>query len=786
MDKNTQRFGWRIRSTRNFPQPGVTFWDVSGLMRHASVWKEAIQALAKQVRKHAPDVTVLAGIDARGFLLTSLATELGARFVMIRKAGKLPPDSMTTSLTYSAEYGEPRTIELGDAPSFRRNEKVLIVDDVLATGGSMVAAIELVRRAGGIPAAVCVLCDVNVGGVQRLNEVAGITNIISLVKTKYLPTINWVRYKPAAHMAPEAPKSQTNDRNTVAFVHPSTHNPDLKLLLRSMGVDIGKVQWGKFPDGWPNITFQRRLAKKRVIFIGNLEKPEQFCEQICFLKVLPRQDILSLDIVFPFFGPGTMERVDREGVLATAEPLLKMISDLPSCDMGGCPTVHMMDVHAAVTRFYGTDHISLKLHSAIDTTLLPVIRDKPITIVFPDEGAAKRFQPYFEGTTQFPVIVCSKVRDGTQRVVRIVDYRNCPPGYDPLQHVLIVDDMTRTGDTIYECFQALSKAGAKRVDAFVTHAAFDDNRFVDFFVGGHSSGISTFYVTDTCTVSRKLTQAPFQVLPAMRELLLRVLNRYGHVKVLAPTEKLLLELTKQRDERRQTYVASTSPHKLAAVYRVVERTVIGVPVASSVPDQPLEKECANGAYNRLKAMRNILVTYFDGDFEEMDRHCYTFDIESGLFRNDDDKRFPTGAVDIAVACMGSAETKPEQVIYGRSTMTPLVPLKWMDRLNGRLLQYDPQVDQPIEAFTEFAKVLSGSKPELNITGDERDITYGQVAAALYGVSDTDWMSRLCYYSRENSINGALLHLLWNFTIHGNSHGPSFPEETTHTDEDSDE
>jgi len=133
-----------IRSIPDFPQPGILFYDISTLLAHPPAWQECVRQLAEAVRPKEPDVLV--GIESRGFLTAApLALTLGIGFAMVRKKGKLPGE--TVSLTYDLEYGSD-TIEI-QADAVEPGQKVVVLDDLLATGGTMAAAIELVRKVGG-------------------------------------------------------------------------------------------------------------------------------------------------------------------------------------------------------------------------------------------------------------------------------------------------------------------------------------------------------------------------------------------------------------------------------------------------------------------------------------------------------------------------------------------------------------------------------------------------------------------------------------------------------------
>jgi len=138
-----------IRGIPDFPKPGILFYDISTLLRHPQAWQFAMEQLAEQVGGHRP--TLLAGIESRGFLLAApLALKLGCGFVMLRKRGKLP--GAVIGLDYGLEYGSDRIEIQSDA--IEPGDRVVVVDDLLATGGTMAAGIALLRRIGAeVPAA---------------------------------------------------------------------------------------------------------------------------------------------------------------------------------------------------------------------------------------------------------------------------------------------------------------------------------------------------------------------------------------------------------------------------------------------------------------------------------------------------------------------------------------------------------------------------------------------------------------------------------------------------------
>lgn len=154
-----------IRSVPDFPKKGILFYDISTLLAHAKAWQATVEQMEKTLSPHRPELLV--GIESRGFLVAApLALALGIGFVMVRKRGKLP--GATVPYTYALEYGTD-TIEI-QADAIARGRRVVVLDDLLATGGTMAAAIDLCRQVGGnVVAAACIIELSFLSGRKRLD-----------------------------------------------------------------------------------------------------------------------------------------------------------------------------------------------------------------------------------------------------------------------------------------------------------------------------------------------------------------------------------------------------------------------------------------------------------------------------------------------------------------------------------------------------------------------------------------------------------------------------------------
>jgi len=160
----------RIRTVNDWPRAGVQFRDITPLLQDPKSFRVLIDCFVHRYMDQ--QIDVVAGIDARGFILGSvIAYELNRGFVPIRKKGKLPFD--TVAEEYELEYGSA-TVEL-HTDAIQRDQRVLLIDDLIATGGTMLAAARLIQRLGGVIVEAAAIVDLpELGGSQRVRA-AGIS-----------------------------------------------------------------------------------------------------------------------------------------------------------------------------------------------------------------------------------------------------------------------------------------------------------------------------------------------------------------------------------------------------------------------------------------------------------------------------------------------------------------------------------------------------------------------------------------------------------------------------------
>lgn len=285
-----------------------------------------------------------------------------------------------------------------------------------------------------------------------------------------------------------------------------------RIAAESDAIELRSISWRTFEDGFPNlfISNAQGIRGQHVAFLASFSSPGVIFGQLSVIYALPKLFVSSFTLVLPFFPTGTSERMEDEGDVATAFTLARILSNIP-ISRGGPTSLVIFDIHALQERFYFGDNILPCFESGIPLLLnrLQQLPDSDnISIAFPDDGAWKRFHKQLQ---HFPTIICAKVREGDQRIVRLKEGE--PKG----RHVVIVDDLVQSGGTLIECQKVLAKHGATKISAYVTHGIFPNRsweRFEHDNGGNPENGMTYFWISDSCpqTVQAVKNRAPFEVL----------------------------------------------------------------------------------------------------------------------------------------------------------------------------------------------------------------------------------------------------------------------------------
>ncbi|KAK9277685.1 hypothetical protein L1049_007232 [Liquidambar formosana] len=303
-----------------------------------------------------------------------------------------------------------------------------------------------------------------------------------------------------------------NSKRVCLFYCAETKALAERIAAESDAIELRSITWRTFEDGFPNLFISNAhgIRGQHVAFLASFSSPAVIFEQLSVIYALPKLFVSSFALVLPFFPTGTSERMEEEGDVATAFTLARILSNIP-ISSGGPTSLVTFDIHALQERFYFGDNVLPCFESGI-----PLLKNRlqqlpdsdNISIAFPDDGAWKRFHKQLQ---HFPTIVCAKVREGDQRIVRLKE--GDPRG----RHVVIVDDLVQSGGTLIECQKVLAAHGAEKISAYVTHGIFPKRswkRFQRDNGGCPENGLTYFWITDSCplTVKEVMNTPPFEVL----------------------------------------------------------------------------------------------------------------------------------------------------------------------------------------------------------------------------------------------------------------------------------
>lgn len=380
--------------------------------------------------------------ESRGFLFAGEFARDGYEIILARKPEKLPGSKITA--TYKKEYGTDSISIREDA--VKPGDRVLIVDDVMATGGTIRAIESLVTMSGGVTVA-CVTAyalmkedgELMCGDLTR--------------KCRYLSE------------TPQAFECKLGSHPAVVNILPPS--------LRSYSSEDSVMTWGNFAHS-SNIWIRAGELKDKVVrvFLNTLRKDEM-TDMKAVLDILYRKDPHRIEVIVPFPEQGTQDLVLYQGKsesIAQIDTLGKLI---------GKHTVHTFDIHNPVSRFAFYD---MREHQLVSRLWNMFHEEHPHVIpVFPDAGAEKRFGSIVTG----PRIVFGKKRSGADREVHTTD---------PIIHkeYAIVDDLVRSGGTMNAVAQYLREHGAQKVTAIFAHFCSEKD------TARNMRNISDVWCSDSC------------------------------------------------------------------------------------------------------------------------------------------------------------------------------------------------------------------------------------------------------------------------------------------------
>lgn len=282
-------------------------------------------------------------------------------------------------------------------------------------------------------------------------------------------------------------------KEKLLYYVPAMEQVAKRMAANDPSIILGQRQWEFFPDEWPNFSLSDKedeVQGRHTIFLAAMEKPEDVFPQLAFAYAIPRFGALSFRMFLNHFPTGQNERLDPDKhgkpqqKIVTAKSLARMLSAIPLSALGPA-RITMYDIHALPEQMYFGDCVLPEPRSAMP--LVPSVF-KPhanTAVVFPDEGADKRFDDMF---SDYYRIYCSKVRtEDDDRLIRI------EKGIPRHRHCLLIDDVKQSGKTALRTIEKLREHGAKKISVFMTHIVSPGEAWKQFL----DIGLENFFFTDS-------------------------------------------------------------------------------------------------------------------------------------------------------------------------------------------------------------------------------------------------------------------------------------------------
>jgi ribose-phosphate pyrophosphokinase len=260
---------------------------------------------------------------------------------------------------------------------------------------------------------------------------------------------------------------------------------------------LGDIRFGRFPDETPNTYVYRAntLAADHVSFLMCLDDQASFFEQLSTHYHLADLAPKTYRVIMPFFNTATMERSTNEGQVITAKTMLRALGAVGPAGPGKVP-VYIYDVHALAVKNFAGENLAIRLKTGLKMLFKALEGHERLTIVFPDDGAKKRFgemEAFNEAKTRmkFTTAICRKERVGDERQVVLSE------GDVRGRNAVTIDDLIHSGKTLIQCGQTLHAAGAETVEAYVTHALCENDGWKLF----DGKVFQKLYMTDSCPIT---------------------------------------------------------------------------------------------------------------------------------------------------------------------------------------------------------------------------------------------------------------------------------------------
>jgi adenine phosphoribosyltransferase len=570
-----------VHSINNFPHDGIIFRDISSLLSNNELFSKSLDMLADLV-KHL-DIDHIAAMESRGFLIaTGLAERLKCSIVLLRKPSRLP------NVIENSQSEERLTLQKG---LIKQNEKVLIVDDLLATGGSLYSGCELVEKVGGIILGCVVLIQLN--GVKK-NIRLEKYNVYSLIQyntNKCVETPKRIKYISNENII--------SDNRAIICHNENTKNIEENIIdlypyyFRNEIIDWSHLQLNDIE----NISEKYKFINKNMIFIMSLEKKSDIFDQIKNILILKKTHLKSLNIIIP------CDNKKDYNDIYIINTIVDIICPMYASKQNTLVTFNICGIYRYISFKPQHNNIPIHVEYTVDSFRHVISEDTTIVIFENIYGNLNITSKYTN-----KIILCKVHYD-------FIEFSDKFNTYD-LQDVLLIDNQSNCSESLMKCKNELKSIGANKIRSYIVNNVHGEKYFEQFYSSVDTNPFDTIYVSEINHASTKHLKniKPFEFLNFEHQVVKNILHSqnvydydYRHLKNI------------------NIYVASSNEIKLKAVYDAFHEkintqiytnlNVYGINIKSNINEQPFKVETYDRCKNRLNELESYVVSHnYDYDF----------------------------------------------------------------------------------------------------------------------------------------------------------------------------
>lgn len=469
-----------IRTTLDYPKDGILFFDIT-----TALGMNELTELVSRLDMHKGDFVL--GVPTRGI---PWAIKLGQETIFLHKEGVGTPlpglvPFCAAGTSYSGDNKTKFFIRQSDLRRLQQEaQRVWIADDICESGQTIRSIYDTLQDV--LPKTIPVFAIPFLAFEKSILENTWMRPfcVFQTESRIIVPGTRLFRDRPNALFTLRGSNSA---RGTKVYGPPSMDMLKIQYCNSNVNTTLGDIRWDLFPGGAPDQYLEPPVRGQDVVFIYDGTTFDK--NQDGMVHVLARHCQGKMSVLIPNLSTGTMERPTEVGTVAAAETYLHLLAGAMPPLLNGTVEVSICTIHQTGTRFYLGDKVRYT-QWCIMSTLMQKVKVKEYVVVFPDDGAWKRFKQLARFK---PYAVFCKMRSGTERKLQLMELSAVASLEG--RHIVIVDDLVRSGSTMMEAAKKCKDMGAAQVYCVFAHADFDPGKMHTFI---NCPSIDKIICSDTC------------------------------------------------------------------------------------------------------------------------------------------------------------------------------------------------------------------------------------------------------------------------------------------------